>query len=129
MRKMLSDLIFDLGKCPTGKRMKVKLYVFRLGHFARSKIESESIFLIKFFIITILKKIESFGLYLTKSKNGFHIVFSNPARKGSGFFFQAQNLFFRQLACIYLLNSSGGPQSLNFVITTTTTVTLHIHSQ
>ena len=44
----------DLGKCLTGKLMIVKVRVFRLGHFARSKIKSESIFLIKYYIITIL---------------------------------------------------------------------------
>ena len=37
---------------------------------------------------------ERFGLYLTKSKNGFPIVFSNLARKGSGVFFQARKLIF-----------------------------------
>ena len=73
--------------------MKVKVHVFRLGHFARSKIEYESIFLIKYYIITILKKkLERFGLYLTKSKNGFPIKFSNLARKGLGFFFRSRKL-------------------------------------
>ena len=75
--------------------MKVKVHVFRLGHFARSKIESESIFLIKYYIITIINFIlERFSLYLTKPKNGFPIVFSNLARRGSRVFFQARKLIF-----------------------------------
>ena len=53
---MLSDSILDLGKCPNRKSMKVKVQFFLLGHFARSKIGSESIFVIKYYIITILKK-------------------------------------------------------------------------
>ena len=66
---MLSDSILDLGSVSTGKCMKVKVHVFRLGHFARSNIESERIFLIKNYIINILfKKIERFGLYLIKVK-------------------------------------------------------------
>ena len=73
--------------------MKVKVHVFRLGHFPRSKIEFGSIFLFKYYIITFLNFfVERFGLHLTKSKNGFPIVFSNLARKGSRGFFQARNL-------------------------------------
>ena len=56
-----------------------------------------------------------FGLYLTKSNNLFPIAFSNVARKGLGFFFQARKLiFFCQMACSYLLNSHGGTQSFDF---------------
>ena len=33
-------------------------------------------------------------------------------------FFQPRNLIFFQMACVYLLNSRDGPQSLDFVITT-----------
>ena len=66
--------------------MKVKVHVFCLGHFARSNIESESSFPIKYYNITILNfLLERFSLYLTKSKNGFPIVFSHLARKVSGF--------------------------------------------
>ena len=97
----------------------MKMHFFRLGHFARSKIKYESIFLIKYDIITILKKLKCFGLYLTKSKNRFFIVFSNLALKGLGFFFfKLGSYFFCQMACIHLLNSHEGPQSLDFVITT-----------
>ena len=67
MKKTLSDSILDLGKSLNRKRMKVKVHVFQLGHFERSKIEYESIFLIKSYIITILKKtIGAFCLYLKK---------------------------------------------------------------
>ena len=67
------------------------------------------------FPFTILKKkLERFGLYLTRSKNGLSIVFSNLARKGSRVFFQARKLFFCPMACIYLLNSRGGPRSFDF---------------
>ena len=41
----------------------------------RFKIESEGIFLIKYYIITILKKIGAFRPIFNKVKNGFHIVF------------------------------------------------------
>ena len=74
--------------------MKVKVHVFWLGHFPRSKIDLESMFLIKYYIITILIFVERFGPYLTKSKNGFPIVFSNLAQKGSRVFFQARKLIF-----------------------------------
>ena len=80
---MLSDLILDLAKCPNQKNALSLSCVFRLGHFPRSKIESKSIFLTKYFIFTILFFLEHFGYYLTKSKNGFPIAFSNLARKGS----------------------------------------------
>ena len=71
MTKMLSNSILDLGKCPNQKCMKVKVQVFRLGNFVRSKIESKRIFPLKYYITTIMreKKMERFGLYLTKSKN------------------------------------------------------------
>ena len=60
---------------------------------------------------------ERFCPYLTKSNNGFPIVFSNFVQKGSGFFFfKLGSYFFYQMACIYL--SRGGPWSLDFVITT-----------
>ena len=74
--------------------MKMKVHVFRLGHFLRSKIEYESIFLINYYIFTIL---DLFGVsrpIFNKVINGFSIVFSNHARKGSGFFFQARELIF-----------------------------------
>ena len=54
--------------------------------------------------------LESCGLYITKSKNRFPIVFSNLAQKGSRVFFQARKQIF------YLLNSRGGPQSFDFDI-------------
>ena len=109
---------WTLQSTPTGKCMKVKLHVFWLGHFVRSKIKSESIFLIKYYKIIILNKIwHHFGLYLTKPKIGFPIVFSNLARKVSGFFSSKEANFFL-MDFIYLLYSRDGPWSLDFVITT-----------
>ena len=59
--------------------------VFWFGHFPRSGVESESSFLIKYYIITVLNFfLERFGQYLKKSKNGFPIVFSNLARPMGG---------------------------------------------
>ena len=48
----------------------------------------------KYYIIIIKKKLERFGLYLTKSKNGFPIVFSNLVRKGSEFFLKLGSYLF-----------------------------------
>ena len=49
----------------------------RLGHFPKSKIDFESSFLKKYYIVTVLKKkFKRFDQYLKKSKNGFTIV--NP---------------------------------------------------
>ena len=54
------------------------------------------IFLIKYFIFTTLFFLGGRGidLYLTKSKNGFPIVFSNLAQNGSRVFFQGRKLIF-----------------------------------
>ena len=67
---------------------------FRLGHFSRSKIESKSIFLIKYYIFTILNFVWAFRPKSKKVKKLISIVFSNLGRKGSGFFFQARKLIF-----------------------------------
>ena len=96
MRKMLSESILDLEKCPNRKRMKVKVHVFRLGHFARSKIESESIFLLKYYIITILKK--EFGAFwpiFNKVKTWIsHGIFKSCAEGFAFFLLQARKLIF-----------------------------------
>ena len=93
------------------------MHVFRLGHFARSKIKSESIVLIKYYIITILKKIGAFRPIFNKVNKWIsHCIFKS-CLEGFGFSFQARKLIFCQMACIYLINSSGGPQSLDFLIT------------
>ena len=83
---MLSDSMLDLGKGTNRKMHESESACFRLGHFARSKIESESFFLIQCYKITIQFFLERFSQYLTKSKNLLLIVFSNLARKGLGFF-------------------------------------------
>ena len=75
-----------LGSVPTKKCMKVKVHVFLLWHYARFKIKSESIFLIKYYIFNILKKIGAFRPIFTKVKKLFPILYSNLARKGLGFF-------------------------------------------
>ena len=58
IRKLLSDLIPDLGKCSKQKNRKyVYLHiscVFCFGHFPRPGIKSESSVLIKCYIITVL---------------------------------------------------------------------------
>ena len=51
------------------------------------------IFLIKYYIITILKKIGAFWSIFNKVKYGFPISFSNLAQKGLGFF-PAKKLIF-----------------------------------
>ena len=100
VRKMLLDSIFDLGKCPNRKTHESESAFFWLGHFARSKIKSESIFLIKYYIINSKKK-RAFWPLFNKVKNGFPLVFSNLARKGSMGFFQARKLIFLP-NCLYL---------------------------
>ena len=64
MRKLLSGMVLDLGKCPTRKRMKMKVQV----HFPRSKIISESSFPIKSYIITVLNFFWSVLVSIQKSK-------------------------------------------------------------
>ena len=56
MGKLLSDLIFDLAKCPNQITCTFTFMHFPWGYFPRSKIDSECIFLIKYYIIPILKK-------------------------------------------------------------------------
>ena len=54
----------------------MKIRVFKIGHFLRSDINSESILLLKSSIITNLKKWKPFGQYLKTSKeNRFPIFF------------------------------------------------------
>ena len=50
--KKASDLILDFGKCPNRKTCTFTFMRFSVG--ARSKIKSGSVFLIKYYIITIL---------------------------------------------------------------------------
>ena len=89
--------------------MRVKVHVFWLGHFARSKIKSESIFLITYYIITILKK-WSILAYISKSQKKDFPVYFQILRGRVRVFFQARKLSLGQMACIYLLNSREGPQ-------------------
>ena len=93
------------GSAPTGKHALSLSCVFRLGDFLRSKIESESIFLTKYYIITILKskKLERFGLYLTNSKKWIsHCIFKSCA-EGFRVLFSSQeaNFFAHWLVFTY----------------------------
>ena len=82
MRKCFQNQFWTLGSASIGKRMKVKVHVFRLGHFARYKIKSEIRFLIKYYIITILflvkvKKL-GFPLYFQILHRRFWVFFQMP---------------------------------------------------
>ena len=62
MRKILSESILDLGKCPNRKMHESERACFPVGALREVQIESESIFLIKYYIITILNlALERFG--------------------------------------------------------------------
>ena len=103
-----------MGSAPTGKHALSLACVFHLGHFLRSKIESESIFLKKYYIITFLyiKKNWSVLPIFNKVKKWItHCIFKSCA-EGFSFFFKDRKLFFGQMACIYLLNSRGVPKVL-----------------
>ena len=50
---------------------------FQFDHFPKSKIDSESKFVMRMSILLFKFFLERFGQYLEKSKNGFPIVFSN----------------------------------------------------
>ena len=118
MRKLLSDTILDLGKCPNRKTYTFT-FIFRLAHFLRSKIEYEGIFLIKHYIITSQIFFGVFRPIFNKFKKLIsHFIFKSCAEGFKGFFQARKLIFVCQMACIYLLNSRGGPRCLDFVITT-----------
>ena len=66
MRTMLSESILYHGKYPNWKTHESAYFL--VGHFASSKIESESSFPKKYYIITILKKNVAFWPIFTKVK-------------------------------------------------------------
>ena len=117
MRKMLSDSILDLGKCPNQKTHESENACFLVGalcevknriwkHFSHKVLYN---YYSTFFCVsdyTFLSQKMDFPLY-------FQIL-----RRRVWVFFQARKLIFCQMACIYLLNSRDDPQSLDFVITT-----------
>ena len=113
---MLSDSILDLGKLPNRKNHESESALFWLGHFAKSKIESESIFLIKYFIISILNFFWGpFGPLFTKEKKLiFHCVFKSCA-EGFRVFFQARKLIFWPNGFYFPLNSHGVPKVCLFL--------------
>ena len=91
MRKMLLDSILDLVKCPNWKTCTFMR--FPVGALPEIQNWIWKHFSYKVQYNYYSKKMERFGIYL-KSKNGFRIVFSNLARKGSGFFSLLGSLFF-----------------------------------
>ena len=74
--------------------MKVKVHVFRLGHFAKSKIKSESSCLIKSYIITILIFFGSVLVYILKIKKMDFPLYFQILRGRVWGFFQARKLIF-----------------------------------
>ena len=88
-----------------------------MGHFPRSKIDSENIFLIKYYIITILKK-GAFWFIFNKAKKWISHCNFKSCTEGFRFFFSSLEAhFFCKMACIYRLKSWGCPQSFYFDIT------------
>ena len=70
MRKKFQIQFLTSQRAPTGKHALSLVCAFGLGHFPRSKIECESIFLIKYYIFTIIKKkkFEAFWFIFKKVK-------------------------------------------------------------
>ena len=112
---------FEPWKVPQPEKcMKVKVHVFWLRHFPRSKIKSEKSshkvwfnYCFKFFLwafLSILKK--------ATKKRKFPIAFSNIAQKGC-FLFQASYHFFVKRLILTSLTVVGSPQ-FDYVITTYT---------
>ena len=56
MRTMLSDSILDLKKCPNRKTHESESACFPVEALCEVQIKSESIILINYYIITIVKK-------------------------------------------------------------------------
>ena len=104
---MLSDSILDLAKGPNRKTWTFTFMRFLLGHFLRSKIESESNFLKKYYVITSLKKIWSILAHIKPStKIDFPLHFQILRGRVQGFFFQARKLIFFQLIIPYYSQSN-----------------------
>ena len=80
MRKKFSDSILDLGKGPKPKTHESESACFQVGHFARSKIKSKIFFLIKHYIIIILKKFGAIRCRFNKVKKWIsHCIFKSCA--------------------------------------------------
>ena len=116
---MLSDLILDLGKCPN-----LKTYTFTFRRFpvgALPKVQNWIGHLSKKILYDYNSEVflERFGLYLTKSKKWIsHCIFKSCTARLRVFFKARKLILFHKISCIFLLISHGGPQSLDFVITT-----------
>ena len=87
MGKLLSNSILDLAKCSNQKTCTLTFLRFPIGALPGSKIYSKSIFLIKYYIVTILKKNWSVSTNIYKVKkrisNG---IFKCCAEGFKGFF-------------------------------------------
>ena len=89
MRKKFSDSILDLGKGPKPKTHESESACFQVGHFARSKIESKSIILIKYYIITILKKFGAIRCIFNKGKKWISYCIFKSCTEGIRVFFSS----------------------------------------
>ena len=102
--------------CLPGEKVKY-MKIRRMTN--RSRIYSDSIFLKKYYIIAILKKKKIVLWFIfNKVKKGIsHCIFNSCAEGFKGFFKARKLIFFGQMACIYILNCRGDPQSFDFDIT------------
>ena len=98
--------------------MKVKVHVFWLGHFARSKIKSESSFLIKYYKTTIQKKIMFWPILKKVKKMDLPLYFQILCGRVQGGFFKLGRHFFLQNGWYLPPKQPWGPQCLDFVIIT-----------
>ena len=69
MRKMLSDSISELRKCPNRKTCTFTFMHFPVGAHPEVQNESERIFFIKYYIITIPKKFFGAFWFILKKKS------------------------------------------------------------
>ena len=95
---MLSDQILDLRKCPNRKTHESESACFPVG-----ALPNESIFLIKYYIITVIKKNGAFWPIFNKVKKWIsHCIFKSFAEGVKGFFSSQGANFFAKLLCLYL---------------------------
>ena len=95
IQKLLWDPIFVFGKCPNRKMSLSLSWILWFMHLRKSKIESESSIETNYYIITIVKKIQSDSIMFKKVENpifNWKFIFSD--RGGQGFFCQKSLIFF-----------------------------------
>ena len=116
MKKMLSDSILDLAKCPNRKTCTFTFMRFSFG--ALSEVQN---WIWKHFSHKVLYNycskifLEIFGSYLRKSKMDFPLHFQILRERVWDFFLQARKLFF--FAKWLVLNNCEGPQGFDFDMT------------